>query len=294
MSIILGLLSLFVSIALPVLILFFIGYEALHFSIFFIIPIGALIIGYICGYGYYKGLFKSNTYITGKHYFIGLILSLICILGVEYSSYVITCIDPQTNAIVYSLDGDHVSNYYTDEYGQLDFLTYKKYMIETTPVSFSYKNKSLGDVSNPIVGWIFTMIDYLGVIVGCLFVGSTQKDHPYCHTCKLYKKEKEIFNFPKMAGEGFFTQLENSLSKDDHQEAFNALLESVSLNPSLEKNEHFLCKLIYCDQCKTASLKFELHEFNSKNKLEINSDFDFIVDVDYESLMNFIHRTAIA
>lgn len=294
MSIILGFLSLVISIALPVLILFFTGCEALHFSMFFIIPVGALILGYICGYGYFKGLFKSNTYITGKHYLIGFILSLICIVGVEYASYMITCVDPQTSEIVYSLDGDHVSNYYTDEYGDLDFLTYKKYMIETTPISFSYKNKSLGDVSNPIAGWIFAMIDYLGVLVGCLFSGSMQKDHPYCHTCKLYKKEKDAFNFPKMAGEGFFTQLENCLAKENHQESFNNLLASVTLSPSLEKDEHFLCKLIYCDNCNTASLKFELHELNAKNKLEINSDFEFLVDVDYESLMNFINRPAIA
>ncbi|WP_053955728.1 hypothetical protein [Inediibacterium massiliense] len=291
MSIFLGLLSLIVSILLPVLILFFTGFEALHFSIFFVIPIGALFTGYICGYGYYKGLFKSNVFITGKHFLIGFVLSLICILGIEYTSYMITCINPENMEIVYTLDGDHVSNYYSDDYGQFDFFTYKKYMIENTPISFSYKARSIGDISNPIVGWVFAMIDALGVIVGCLFAGFFQKDHPYCHTCKLYKKEKEIFNFSKGDGLVFFEDLESHLSQNL---SINTLLNSFTLDEHLEKEEHFLCTLIYCDLCKTASLKFELHELNSKNKLEVNTDFTYLIDVNYDEIVHFIHATAVA
>ena len=194
MSIILGILSLIISIVLPIFILILTDFPAIHFSLLFIIPVGALIIGFICGFGYYKGLHKSNKFISGKHYLIGLILSLICIFGIKYIGYMFTCIDPQTYDIVYTLDGDHISNYEIDGYGQLDFLTYTKYMIENTPISFSYKARSLGDVSNPIMGWVFTMIDFLGVIAGCLFAGYYIKDeNPYCHSCNLYKKKKTIF-----------------------------------------------------------------------------------------------------
>ncbi|WP_129599727.1 hypothetical protein [Anaerophilus nitritogenes] len=294
MSIFLGLLSLIVSILLPVLILFFTGFEALHFSIFFIIPIGALLIGYICGYGYYKGLFKSNVFITGRHYFIGFILSLICIFGIEYTSYMFTCINPQTMEIVYTLDGDHVSNYYSEDYGQLDFFTYKKYMIENTPISFSYKARSIGDISNPTVGWVFAIIDTLGIIIGCLLAGKSQKNHPYCHTCKLYKKEKEILNFSKGDGLAFFEELESYSSQDTNDLSINTLLSPFTLDESLEKEEHFLCTLIYCNSCKKASLKFELYEFNSKNKLEINTDFNYLIDVNYDEIKSFISSTAIA
>lgn len=288
MSILFGLISLLLSILLPVLITFFTGFEVMRFSIFFIVPIGALIIGYICGYGYFKGLSKSNTFVSRRHFIIGLILSLICILGIKYATYMVTCVDPYTSEIVYTLDGAHVSNYVMEGYGELDFLTYNQYMIETTPISFINKGHSLGEVSNPIVGWIFAIIDYLGVAVGCLFYGFVLRDQPYCHKCMLYKKEKEFFKLSKINGSEFFKKIEGSLSNIDMDESFNSLINEFKLDDSIENEEYYLCKIIYCEECKESLLSFSLYEFNSKKKLSENTEFNHVIDVKYDLVKEFL------
>lgn len=286
MSIFFGIISLILSILLPVLITVFMKFEVIHFSVFFIIPIGGIAIGYVCGYGYFKGLIKSNTLITGKHYFISVILSLICIFGVTYTTYKLTCIDTETQQIVYTLEGDHISNYDVDGYGQMTFLNYNKYMIESTPISFSYKRRSLGEVSNPVACWIFAIIDYLGVLIGCLIVGSTQQDKPYCNTCKLYKKEKKIFRLPKDKGDKFFEEVENSMSKTDTNESIDSVIDKFKIDEAGKNEEHYLCKIIYCEKCQSASLSFKLYELK-KNKLEENSKFDYAVDINYDHVKKF-------
>jgi hypothetical protein len=290
MSILFGTLSLFLSIFLPVLILFITGFQIMSFSLFFIIPVGALAIGYLCGYGYFKGLVKSNTYILRKHFLIGIILSFVCIIGIKYATYSLTCLDPETYDIVYSLDGDHVSNYEVDGYGQMNFLNYTIFMIETTPISFSYKAQSIGEVSNPIASWIFALIDFLGVSLGAMVAGSNQKDNPYCHRCQLYKKKKDIIKVPKAEGTRFFEELENSVAKADMGESTKALISNFNIDQSLEKEEHFLGKLIYCESCHKASLDFEYHQFNSKKKLEKNPDYKHTVDVNYSIIDSPINK----
>lgn len=286
MSIFFGVVSLILSILIPVMITIFMNFEVIHFSVFFIIPIGGAAIGYVCGYGYFKGLVKSNTLITGKHYLISIILSLICIFGITYTTYRLTCMDKENEQIIYSLDGDHISNYYVDGYGQMTFLNYNKYMIESTPISFSYKHRSLGEVSNTTACWIFAIIDYLGVLIGCLLVCSSQQDKPYCHTCKLYKKEKKLFRLPKDKGDKFFEELENSASKVDTNESIESIIDKFKTDEAGKNEEHYLCKVIYCENCQSASLSFKLYELK-KNKLEENSKFDYAVDVDYNDVEKF-------
>lgn len=292
MSILFGLISLLLSILLPVLITFFAGFQPMHFSIFFIIPIGAIFIGYICGYGYFKGLSKSNTFVSRRHFIIGVILSIICILGIKYATYTVTCIDPQTSEIIYTLDGDHISNYEIEGYGQLNFLTYNKYIIENTPISFSRRGRSIGEVSNPIVGWIFAIIDYLGVAVGYLYSGIKLKKRPYCDRCMLYKKEKKLFKFSKANGSELFNELEGSLSKMDMGESFSTLMNKFKLDDSSINQEHYLCKIIYCEDCKDASLSFSLYEFDSKRKLKENSEFSHAVNVKYDLVKGFLTETS--
>jgi hypothetical protein len=290
MSIILGILSLVVSIALPVIIMIFTDFQIIHFSVFFIIPAGAIAVGYVCGFGFFKGLFLSQKKIKKSHFFIGVILAVICLVSIKYTTYYLTCFDNETMDIVYTLDGNHISNFEVDGYGKMTFLNYNKYLIENTPITFSRRSQELGEVSNPTFGWIVAIIDYLGIIVGCLLAGSgISGGSEYCDTCSKYRKSKKIFNIPKSNGKAFFVELE-TLVKDMNMDVF--LEEIIQKHASEDKKleEYYQCHLVYCEGCRTASLQFKLFERSRRNRIEENNDFNYSIKVNYDLVSSYINQ----
>lgn len=289
MSIIFGILTLIASIVLPVLVTIYTGYDILHFTFFFIIPIGAVGVGYLCGFGYFKGLVKSNKYIKKRNYLVGLLLAIICIFGINYSMYSVTCLDETTQEVVYSLNDkeNHISTYEMEGYGQLTFVNFTRFMIENTPITFTHNSKSEGDICNPTLGWIFEIISYLGVIAGCLMVGINQKSMPYCHNCKSYKKEKEICKILKIDGSNLFEELDYSLKNPTELTIKDVLNKYKQIEKV--KDEHYLCKMVYCDNCKYYTLNFELYEMNRKNNLEQNNTFNMNINVTPEQAQEIMY-----
>jgi hypothetical protein len=172
----------------------------------------------------------------------------------------------------------------------MTFLNYNKYLIENTPITFSRRSRTLGEVSNPTFGWIITIIDYIGIILGCLLCGSVVKgDNEYCDSCNKYKKIKKIFTISKTNGKDFFGELETSV-KDMNIDLILDGLISKYTNSDEKRDEYYQCNLVYCESCRTASLNFKLFERNRKNKIEENSDFEYRVNVNYDSVSKYINK----
>lgn len=290
MSIILGLITLIVSIAIPIVLLITMDFQVIHFALFFIIPVGAIFIGYLCGYGFFKGLVLSNRKITGTHYFIGLLMAIICLASIQYGTYYLSCYNEEEQKIEYTLDGTHISEYEEEDYGRLTFFNYTKYMIEKTPVSFSIRTTNITEVSNPIFGWIVTIIDYLGLILGCLGCGSNMNDeNDYCDRCKTYKKKKKIFDIPKPNGKAFFGDIE-SLNDNLNMGILIEEIVDKYKDDRLKTGEYYECYLVYCESCRSASFKFKLYEKNKKGKVVENDDFKYAINVNYDFVRNYIKK----
>lgn len=292
MAVIFGLLTFIIGVAIPVAITYFTGFEVIHFSLFFVVPVGALIVGYISGFGFFKGLVKSNTQITGKHYLIGFIISLLCVFSIEYLIYEMTCIDENTMELYYSFDGgsDHISNYDVPDYGIMTFANYKKFMIETTPISFSHRTREIGEIANPIVGWVFAIIDSLGITVGYLYNGLSQGSRAYCKNCRKYKDESDFTMIPIERGEDFFKLLEDA-SKSEI--AFTELISRYDVTEvDPKKDEHFKGIVVYCDDCRDASIKFELYKKDSDGDVSVSIDFDLELPVEYTVVKRYIRKSA--
>lgn len=287
MSIILGLVSLIIAVAISIAATVFLNFEVLHFSIMFIIPIGALIIGGICGYGYFKGLVLSNKAIKGSHYLIALVMGIICLGVIKYGTYQLTCINPETYDIEYTLNGDHISNYELPEYGQMTFMNFNRYLIETTPISFSLRRKQVAEVSNKTLSWVLAIIDYLGVIMGCLVASSfATGDRTYCEKCKRYMKRKHIFNIPKEDGEGFFIALETLLAESMPTETLKNLEQRFNKNAK----EYYKCYLSYCESCKKTTLDITLLEKVAHNKYRENKEFEYKKNIDYNLIKAYTDK----
>jgi hypothetical protein len=288
MSIILGVLSLVVSILVPSIISFFADFELMHFSILFVIPVGAAVIGYICGFGYYKGLFLANKFISKNQIIVGIIISIICMFGVEFAGYQLLRVDPVTSELIYGFQGDHISNYVVDGFGQLTFFNYLRYKIENSSISFSYRSTSIGSVSNPIICWIFNIIDYLGVTLGVMIAALNQKNQEYCHTCSLYKKKKKLFSLPLSEGTECIQMLEECKSKDGSGEALANILSTYHKEDKLQKQEHFDFEMIYCSSCRTAKLNFIKYIINSKKQIQKDDSFTHTLEIDYDCANRFL------
>ncbi|WFD08826.1 hypothetical protein [Tepidibacter hydrothermalis] len=289
MRFILGLISLIASIALAVCIQIFANFDILHFGVLMIVPAGAIAIGYISTTGYFKGMEKSNVYLTPLRMVFAIIIAIISMISIEYIVYLFTSVDPETYNTIYSLDkGAHISEFEVEGYGQMTFLNFKRYMIESTPMSFSLKHKEIFSVTSVTGLYILNSIDYLGIIIGAWLCGMKLKDKSYCHQCNTYRQILPIFNLPKEQGEVFIHELESVLSTEDDIK-ISSFLNQYSYNQSVSKQEHYLCNVAYCLNCPTAILSIELYEYNSKKAVVKNESFEYEKEI-YKSYINYVFK----
>lgn len=280
MVILFALLSMLVGILVPVAILYFTGWDVINFSIMFIVPIGAILTGFVCGWGYFKGLVKAHKKITGKHYLIGAILAAICFTGILYAEYRLAHISPE-GYLEYSLDGDHVSNYYQEGYGQMTFANYTKYNIETSTVTFSNHGKEMFSSNNKIMNYVYFLINILGMILGFISSGMSKADEPYCDTCKKYKKVVPVIDIPKADMAEAIAEIDRTAAAFDAGASLMACMKKYKLDDRLEEQAHIQGIIEYCEECQTAELRLCLHELDDKAKPVLVTSFSHVVKVDY-------------
>lgn len=287
MGIILTFLFLILGIGLPIAVQVFMNIDIFHFSVFFIIPIGAIIIGFISAKGYFSGKIKTNTLVTKKHILIGILIAIFCAISSKYIIYTLTCLDETTYEYYYSLDGDHISNYSSDEYESFDFVNFTKYSIENTPISFSRRSRTIGTFTNSTFGWIYEVICFLGIIFGAYWTGSIALEKPYCNNCNLYKKSLKGFEIPFDKGPEFFEAFKSSINTVDLGTTSKSIINQYKSNCKKSKSPHYLGTFIYCESCKSTILKFTLQELNSKGRFEENDDFEFNCNIDYNIINEY-------
>lgn len=270
MSFILGIVSIVATILLHT---FFRG--SLNFDLFsykFLlfqaipIPLGGLIAGGIAGFGYYKGLHKSNVFVSGGKVAFSIIIGLLVFLGINYSTYTMTCYDQSTGEFYYTL-GDrenHISNYIDEEYDNFSFTGYLRFSIDSTIYD---------DQDEPSVGFNYFMefVNLLGIIIGSFFIGCYYANKPYCHKCRKYMLEEQFFRMPSEVCNDYITDLQGLLANFKENQAAQ-LLQTFKLNSVDTKKPHVLCSKISCPHCGQVNLKFEFNELNSKGNLDVNSD----------------------
>ncbi|ADU74891.1 MAG TPA: hypothetical protein DEF39_01280 [Hungateiclostridium thermocellum] len=77
LGLILGTITLILSVLLAVAIHSFTSFDVMSFSVFYIIPMGSICIGTIACLGYYLGLFASNKKVSPNLFMIGLLIPIL-------------------------------------------------------------------------------------------------------------------------------------------------------------------------------------------------------------------------
>lgn len=285
MGILLTLVTLIIGISIPVGILFFTGFDLINFSLMFVVPVGAIITGYVCGFGFYKSLVRSHKKIVFKHHLLASLLALICMFSILYSEYYLTQVDLDGNA-VYALSGDHISNYEVDGYGQMTFINYTKFNIETSVVSFSRRARSLGEVSNVTLNYIFFIVNIVGLVGGFLAVGFSKSNAPYCDSCQKYKKVNQVRAFSKDKMNETIEQLE-ALANDLKHDELIAFIESLPEDSNIEKAPHIALIIEYCEDHRHGEMALVINDLDKDGKLDVTGEFERRIALDTSVCAHF-------
>lgn len=282
MSFIFGIISIVATILIHILFRGSIGFDLFSFKFLMFkiipIPLGGLLAGAIAGFGYYKGLHKSNVFVSGGKLAFSIVIGILVFIGINYSTYTMTCVDETTGEFYYSL-GDrenHISNYIAEEYDNFSFTGYLRYNIDSTVY-----NKQTEP--NTTLNYFMEFVNLLGIIIGCFFIGCYYAGLPYCHKCRKYMVEEQFFTLPSDVATEYIADLQGFIENFKENQA-TQLLQVYTLSSMDSKQPHALCSKIMCNHCRQAKLKFEFKELNSKNNLEVNSDLTQEISVPMDLL----------
>lgn len=257
------------TIVLVVLFNHITGFEIHSFSLFFIIPVGGLLVGAGASAGFFYGQIKYHKPIRKNQYLIGALLGFIAFFGVYYVSYLTTYVAPD-NEINYSFEGDHISNFEIDG----ERITFSKYLeINNQAESqFYFRGRPIGEgietggIVNSISFYLQLLASILaGAGVGLVMVG----DKKYCDKCKRYTEQEELFRFNVDQYEKVIAELAKSI---DDSASLRKIIEKESLKE--EKVVAFIkVELQYCPNCYDSCLIIKIMKLNSKSEFEELREF---------------------
>lgn len=260
-----SIIALIVSLSLILL------FDSFLFSvyIFFIVPGFAMIFGYYVSKGLAYGMVKRNIIYSYKIHLLLILYAIIFYFLIYYLAYHLARIDE--GYLVFSLSGDHISNYVVEGYGRIDFKNFMKLILNsysvTKYVSFNRaitidSSYFLYDIASQFQGtyslsqnylFIYLIIDLIGIIVGGFSSGLNLKEIKWCKECKKYHKKKLIARFERSLFE------KNILDNLVQDMTINKLLRLNYIEERFKKDLFSKESYVdiyaeYCPECKNSDI----------------------------------------
>ena len=152
----LGLLGLIVNVVVFVALHSFTSFDLTGFSLFYVVPVGSILIGALSSVGYYFGILKSNKKTSNGVRWIGILIALVSFVAIQYGYYFTAYLDDHMN-LNYKMEEEHVSNFViVDTEEEINFISFTKECVNSRSMSFSNRGRQFMEVEgNKIVNWIF-------------------------------------------------------------------------------------------------------------------------------------------
>ena len=207
------------------------GFNLFTFSIWFVLPVGAVLIGALAASGYYFGAVFFNIRPTVFLLIQIVIVTLLCnilIFYLEYQSYINL---PNTN---YNL---LFSKY-------LDIrITHARYFIGRISLGFS-----TGKVGT--IGYLISFLHFLGFILGGLICYAVLAVKPYCKKCYRYFSDSVYANLKFDSYKEMFDYSEQLFQQPiDHEKIKSYVERSKSAGNDEKKRFEFEIKVQSCKKC---------------------------------------------
>lgn len=265
LALIFGLIGLLIDVVFVVALHSWTSFDLSAFSLFFVVPIGAIVIGGLACLGYYIGILKSNMKVTKAIQILSIVITILCFVLIQYGFYYTAYLDENMD-LNYKMQGEHVSNYVIgDSEDPVNFFSFTKLIVNSRVISFSNKGRQLLEVSgNKVVNWIFYAVGFLGMLAGAFLAQAVIIDKKYCDKCKKYMKQKELLKFPAHDTEKVnrFKSIVNIYPQE-----MEALMHSGN---TTVQEDHYEVIMDWCDVCNDGYLRLQFMEMEAKNKFNLN------------------------
>lgn len=273
-----ALLSLAGTIIIVVLFNHLTGYQLHTFALWFIIPVGGLIVGAAAASGLFYGHLKENKPVGVREYVIGAIMGLVAFYGINYVSYLTTYVD-ENKDINYSFKGDPISTYELD--GEpITFSKFRELTKESSSQSVYFHGRTTdvdtGKTANSIIDVLQVLASGLaGVLVGFAIAGNKR----YCEKCKKYTKGKILFKFDPDRYEEI---LNSMIAAANNSIVLQKIIAETKL--SKEKPDAYIqVEIDYCPDCHDSLLVTRVFKQNAKKEFEELTKFKQSIQISDEA-----------
>ncbi|HBK84757.1 MAG TPA: hypothetical protein DDZ53_01845 [Firmicutes bacterium] len=262
-----GLISVILVTLLVVAVHSLLSFDLTSFSLFFIVPVGAIFTSAAACYGYYLGLLKSNKKLDSRLKWVGVLFAFVAYVVMQYGFYCTAYLDENMD-LNFQMTGEHISQFcFSDADEPISFFSFTKMVIESRTISFTrYGNSVLEVKENAVVNWVFFGIDLLGAMFGSvvaqmIVIGSRK----YCDQCRRYMKQKDLFKFPA-GDQETLDSLTNSdlLTADKLHELLSAQYDGEDV--------HYDVQLDWCTECSDGYLQLKLMQPDRKGRMTHNEE----------------------
>lgn len=255
MFVLLGLIGMALAVGFDYLLMSRLNIALSNLNIFFIIPIGGIILGILSSFLMFKYLKLRNIRPTRNHYLYSAFISFAAFVSIIYVTYASTYID--NGEVNYLFKGQHISNYMYNDTEAFNFQNYIDFKLEHAKTKFSYKSRQIGnDVSlGKGINILSNIINLLGFMIGgALFGAASLGTSPYCHGCKKYMKKEDLYKFTYSSLSEEVNGLAAALSN-----SVNSLEDFIyGERPKFKKKEtYFEVRMMYCPSCYDGYLELK-------------------------------------
>lgn len=213
----------------------FLNFDVTAWFVWFLVPVGATIVGIAAGLGYYFGAVRFGTRLTGLGIAQMMLISGLTLVLIYYEDYML---------LKDAFSGWHLYKY----------LTFENYLNEAfTQMHFQFASTEIGKAGQ--LGYFVFVIQLAGVLAGTIIPYSFLRSEPFCSMCnkflrfigtrkKFFERQEELDNFRE--------QLRAAELGSEH---YNELMtRSLPLQEGASKVLLETC-LSVCPECKQERLK---------------------------------------
>ena len=148
-----------------------IGFSPMGFYIWFLVPLGALLVGLLAGCGYALGSYFTNVRVRRSMFLIIFAAGVVTFFLAHYITY-------QS-----ALDQTSVGT------EQATFVDYLQFICENTTYDIDIHDRDNAPWELGLFGYVFKALECAGFAFGGLFPLVILKDVPYCRACQFYRRK---------------------------------------------------------------------------------------------------------
>lgn len=249
----------------------YLNFSAFDFSLFVVIPIGAILFSLALGYFYYLCIKYKNIFITTKHIIFTVILGFLFSFIVYFMQYEVTYVD-DNNYINYTFSGSHISNYELNG-EQINYAKYIDFQLNEhdvfvnshRSVDFEYHQTKI----MTIILFILRIMT-LSIITPVILLFLT-KNANKCNNCKKYYIKKIIIKYNKEDIDNVMTHISDCVNNNK---------KFLYVSENINENDFYTLSIEFCPICYKGIIYNIRTIKNSNDKFETDksSSSCFIVE----------------